>query len=82
MGIFSTWTKRHREELVDEEIVSGGFDCGFIGSGLLAGVGSSAGASLLSGYKSNNSIWLGVEVSGFLKSCFISNSCKAIFSSG
>ena len=37
---------------------------------------------LLSGYKSNNSIWLKFPASGFLNSLFISSSCKAIFSNG
>ena len=38
--------------------------------------------TLVSGYKSNNSIWLKFPVSGFLNSLFISSSCKAIFSNG
>jgi predicted dehydrogenase len=38
--------------------------------------------SLVSGYKSNNSIWLKFPASGFLNSLFISSSCKAIFSNG
>jgi hypothetical protein len=38
--------------------------------------------SLVSGYKSNNSIWLKSPPSGFLNSFFISSSCKAIFSNG
>ena len=38
--------------------------------------------SLVSGYKSNNSIWLKSPSSGFLNSFFISSSCKAIFSNG
>jgi TPR repeat protein len=39
-------------------------------------------ASLVSGYKSNNSIWLKSPPLGFLNSFFISSSCKAIFSNG
>jgi len=38
--------------------------------------------SLVSGYKSNNSIWLSFPASGILNSFFISSSCKAIFSNG
>ena len=41
-----------------------------------------AAFTLLSGYKSNNSIWLKFPVSDFLKSFFISSSCKEIFSNG
>jgi len=38
--------------------------------------------SLVSGYKSNNSIWLKSPAPGFLNSFFISSSCKEIFSNG
>ena len=34
---------------------------------------------LVSGYKSNNSIWLIFPALGFLNSLFISSSCKEIF---
>jgi hypothetical protein len=38
--------------------------------------------SLLSGYKSNNSIFMGVRMIRFLSSCLLSNSYKATISNG